>query len=212
MYCGEHGRCVGTAEGPACSCDNGFVAQRFNDLDNLQSVTCVPETPPVDLRAGGDQLPDGCAGQSCAAGTCIDRNGVPVCECPSGTAAAVGNDNAKAPHCVAITQVGVTPGAQNYTAPLGDLDVCAPPPPACGPDGWLVKRSVARKGVACEGVETDPPMSATRPTAAPTCGDGGFLGFGCGCQAPNGDPLALFGGVAAVGLLVFRRRRKSARA
>src|SRR5690606_33545606 len=77
-YCGA-GSCVVTTSGPACACDAGYVAQRFNDLDGAPSVTCVPRVPPVDLRAGGDLLPDACANASCGNGLCIDRNGVAVC-------------------------------------------------------------------------------------------------------------------------------------
>ena len=61
MYCGEGGRCVQTTAGAACACDDDKVAQRFFDLDNQASVTCVPRVPAVDLRAGGEVLPDACA-------------------------------------------------------------------------------------------------------------------------------------------------------
>ncbi|MBA3821356.1 MAG: DUF2330 domain-containing protein, partial [Deltaproteobacteria bacterium] len=81
LYCGTGGQCATTAAGPACVCGEGFVAQRFTDLDALPSVTCVPAAPPVDLRAGGHQLPDACASVSCGAGSCVDRNGVAVCAC-----------------------------------------------------------------------------------------------------------------------------------
>src|SRR5262249_18615104 len=128
MYCGPAGRCVTTDYGPACACNAGAVAQRFIDLDNQPSVTCVPATPPVDLRAGGDALPDSCAGVSCGDGQCIDRNGVPVCTCNAGTAATLGAT--LAPRCAPIVLDSGGPGADNLSAPLRQLAVCAPPPPS----------------------------------------------------------------------------------
>ena len=85
-YCGA-GQCVTTAQGAGCACQADFVAQRFTDLDGQPSVTCVPRVPPVDLRAGGQVLPDACARVSCGAGRCVDRNGVAVCACDDGAAA-----------------------------------------------------------------------------------------------------------------------------
>ncbi len=46
VYCGIGAQCVTTAGGPACSCPDGTVAQRFTDLDEKPSVACVPTVPP----------------------------------------------------------------------------------------------------------------------------------------------------------------------
>ncbi|HEY4057797.1 MAG TPA: DUF2330 domain-containing protein [Kofleriaceae bacterium] len=206
VYCGPGGRCVGTDQGPACACDGEHVAQQYTDLDNKPSIACVPTTPPVDLRAGGAQLPDACAGVSCGEGTCIDRNGVPVCECEAGTAAAAGTG--ASPTCANVTRGGTTPGAQDYSTGLHDVEVCAPAYPQCGDGGWLEKHEVAKKGVACVNVNSEPPTALTVPGPAPTCDDG-FLGCG-GCSS-NGNPVAACGGAWLVGLLLLRRRRGARR-
>src|SRR6185503_2904733 len=111
-YCGQGGTCVVTNAGAACKCDTNFVAQRFTDLDGVPSVTCVPKKPPVDLRAEGEQLPDACVGQSCGAGTCLDRNGVAVCECNAGAGAAIGGS---LPRCESIVFDTQTRGAEDYS-------------------------------------------------------------------------------------------------
>jgi hypothetical protein len=201
MYCGA-GQCVTTEAGAGCACDAGYVAQRFTDADGLPSVTCVPQTPPCDLRAGGDNLPDGCATASCGAGACIDRNGVPVCLCNSGAAAVAGN--ADAPSCAAIVKNTNSPGAQDYSEQLRDLDVCAPAPPSCGDNGWLVKGESPRPGVTCANSRPNP--SDMIPRLGESCG-----GFGCGgCAAPNAGGIgAIVGGVWIFFALVFVRRRRS---
>jgi hypothetical protein len=206
VYCGPGGRCVGTDQGPACACDSEHVAQRYTDLDNKPSIACVPTTPPVDLRAGGAQLPDACAGVSCGEGTCIDRNGVAVCECEAGTAAILGSG--PAPTCANVTRGGTTPGAQDYSEPLKDVEVCAPAYPVCAEGGWLEKHAVAKAGITCPNIASQPPTALTIPGPAPTCGDG-FLGCG-GCSS-NTNPVAAFGGVWVVGLVLLRRRRGARR-
>jgi hypothetical protein len=200
-YCGPGGRCVVTTSGPACACNVGYVAQRFTDLDAAASVTCVPRTPPVDLRANGEQLPDACANVSCGVGsTCLDRNGVAVCECGNGKGAALGSGSA--PHCDPIVFNGTTSGGEDYSDGFRDLEVCAPPPPACGEGGWLVKHASARPGVSCG--NTEPAESLTRPGPKPTCGGA----FGCGCQeTPSSAPFGMLFSVALVGFAVMRRRR-----
>lgn len=200
-YCGIGGRCVVTTAGPACACNAGYVAQRFTDLDSAASVTCVPRTPPVDLRANGEQLPDACATTTCGSGdTCVDRNGVAVCECASGKAAAPGGGTA--PFCASIVFNGTTSGGEDYSDGFRDLEVCAPPPPSCGDGGWLIKRSSPRPGVTCG--NTEPPERLTRPGPKPTC-DGPF---GCGCQQTSSSaPVGTLFSLLLVGFAVLRRRR-----
>jgi hypothetical protein len=205
IYCGS-GQCVTTAAGAACACDAGFVAQRFLDLDDQPSVTCVPRIPPVDLRAGGLALPDACAGVDCGMGACRDRNGVAVCECDGGAGAVP--TAGTTPRCEPIERLSQTPGGQDFSEPLRTLEVCAPPPPTCGENGWLVRTTPNIPGVSC-GKDYTPSARLTTPRPAPDCG---FMGCG-GCQqaAPT-TPLALFalaGGTLA--LLTFRRRSNRSR-
>ncbi|MBA3453407.1 MAG: DUF2330 domain-containing protein, partial [Deltaproteobacteria bacterium] len=203
MYCGVAGHCVTTASGAACECMPGAVAQRFLDLDGQPSVTCVPQVPTVDLRAGGAVLPDACAGVSCGTGTCQDRNGVAVCACAPGTAASAGN--LAAPRCAPIELASATRGAADFSEPLRGLAVCAPPPPTCGSGGWLENVGSTRPGVACG--NTDPPVSATRPGPLPDCG--GLLGLGCGgCQGGEA-PLPALAGAWIVAAIIARRRRRA---
>ncbi|MBA3500924.1 MAG: DUF2330 domain-containing protein [Myxococcota bacterium] len=198
LYCGA-GQCMTTAKGAACACDAGYVAQRFTDLDGKPSVTCVPQTPPCDLRAGGDVLPDACASVDCGAGVCMDRNGVGVCGCNAGAAAIAGTNNS--PRCEAITGSSETPGAQDYSDALKALDVCAPPPPSCGDTGWLVKGTSPRPGVACGNSVPDP--TSMVPKLGRSCG-------GCfGCSTDGEAPIgALVGAIWVFGALVVRRRRR----
>ncbi|HEX5059166.1 MAG TPA: DUF2330 domain-containing protein [Kofleriaceae bacterium] len=203
-YCGAGGRCGTTQFSSGCECAPGFVSQRFTDLDGQPSVTCIPETPPVDLRAGGFQLPDACAGVNCGMGSCVDRNGVATCKCNEGTVAVAGNGTV--PHCDPIQFATYTQGAQDYSEALRGLAVCAPAYPSCGEDGWLVKQKSPRPGVACGNVN-DPPPWLTTPKPQKTCG-----AFGCGgCETSGGGPLSI--GIAwVVLLLVLRPRRRRAKA
>lgn len=209
MYCGPGGRCVQTTAGAACACEDDKVAQRFFDLDNQASVTCVPRVPTVDLRAGGEVLPDACAGVSCGAGTCIDRNGVAVCDCNAGTAAIAGASSA--PRCFPVTRGGNTPGAQDYSDALRDLAVCEPAPPTCGEGGWLVKVGTNRPGVSCPGRSPDPADYLREPGPPPTC-DGFFDGC-AGCATDEGGggngPFAAIGGAWILAFVMFRRRRSA---
>ena len=195
-YCGA-GQCMATERGAGCACDAGFVAQRFSDLDGLPSVTCVPQTPPCDLRAGGDQLPDACANVDCGAGLCMDRNGVAVCACNAGAAAVAGAlDN---PRCETITSSTGTPGAQDFSEPLRALDVCAPEAPSCD-GGWVVKQTSTRPGVACGA--SKPPVTSMVPILPRTCG-------GCGCNVDGEAPISALGGAGLIFFaLVVRRRRR----
>jgi hypothetical protein len=200
VYCGA-GQCMTTEQGAGCACDAGFVAQRFNDLDGLPSVTCVPQTPPCDLRAGGDVLPDACANVDCGAGICMDRNGVAVCACNAGAAAVATNAN-ELPRCSPILASSDSPGAQDFSEPLRELDVCAPEAPSCGDDGWVVKRKSDRPGVACKGSKPSPDQFV--PKLGRSC-DGMF---GCGCNADGAPIGGLVGGAWVFLMLVMRRRRR----
>lgn len=205
MYCGVAGQCVTTASGAACACMPGSVAQRFSDLDGAPSVTCVPQVPTVDLRAGGAVLPDACAGVSCGTGTCQDRNGVAVCACAPGTAALAGT--LAAPRCEPVQIASQTRGAADFSEPLRTLDVCAAKPPTCGADGWLEKVGTTRPGVACGNV--DPPAEDTRPGPKPYCEDGLLSSFGCGGCQQGEAPLPAIAGAWIVAAMLARRRRRT---
>ncbi|MEO0323299.1 MAG: DUF2330 domain-containing protein [Myxococcota bacterium] len=166
VYCGR-GECVVTDAGTAaCACDAGFVARQFQDLDGASSVTCVPDTPPVDLEAGGVDLPTSCGGIDCGDGTCVDLNGFPSCACAAGAAASVSRFDT-APTCRAIARRTGSPGAERFTAALADLDVCAPVAPACREGGWLVPAETT--GIACARNAPDPARLVVPP--APDCND-----------------------------------------
>jgi hypothetical protein len=189
MYCGAGSECVVTERGPACACAEGTVAQQFTDLDGKPSVTCVPRMPPVDLRAGGDVLPDACASADCN-GTCIDRNGIAACACGAGMAATV---STTAPSCAAITASTQTPGAQRYTDALEALDVCAPPPPQCLEGAKYMRVDTPRLGTNCG--NANPPDDMIT--------DGELQRSGC-CQGT--PPITWFGGSLFVLAFVLRPR------
>lgn len=197
-YCGTAGQCAVTARGGGCDCGAGTVAQVFTDLDGKTSVTCVPQVPTCDLRAGGDVLPDACAGVDCGAGQCHDRNGIAVCACDAGTAAVPWT--ASTARCMTIVRTTSTPGAQDFSEPLRDLAVCAPPPPTCGENGYLVRTEGPREGVACGAV--DPTPIDQIPWNRPDCGT-----FGCGGCDGARTPLSSIAIVwLALGLVLLRRR------
>ncbi len=203
MYCGA-GECVTTETGAACACDAGQVARRFLDLDGLPSVTCIPATPPVDLGAGGLALPDACAGLSCGMGSCVDRNGAPVCECDGG-AAAVAGDTGPLPRCEPIDELTRGPGGADFSEPLRALAVCAPPPPACSEGGWHAKVTSPRVGVECG----DATPSAEQQEIPPEPNCEGVRGiYGCGCR--GGQPAGALALAWIVGFLLIRRRRRLA--
>ena len=228
VYCGA-GTCVPTDKGVGCSCDAGHVARTFTDLDGEPSVTCVPATPPVDLSKDAP-LPDACAGVLCGSGTCVDLNGFAACAC-DGTAAAVlrADENTPIPMCAPITQLGSGPGAENYTTALLDVKVCAPPPPSCGENGWLVPNpNIQRQGITCESSTPDPADMV--PLPPPDCdgtgssgtggepgGSGGSGGSGgpasadsgvASCSCRSGAPTpGWLGGLALLALATLRRRR-----
>src|SRR5262249_48957891 len=148
------------------ACELGFVAQQFTDLDARPSVTCVPQDAPCDFKAGGEPLPDACANVDCGTGNCRDRNGTAVCTCDPGSAAfaTIG----KTPRCAPYVRHTGSRGADDYSEPLRALEVCAPPPPACGANGWLEEVGSVRPGVDCG--NTQPNIMDTIPGPKPTCG------------------------------------------
>ena len=136
-YCGR-GRCVSVGSGVGCVCDPGHVARRFTDLDGEPSLTCVPETAPVDLEAGGIVVPDVCETLAAEDGQrCVNLAGFPGIRCGEGEAAALVGTGV-APTCLKAGHDSGTTGARNYTLELENLRVCAPSPPACDARfGWL---------------------------------------------------------------------------
>ena len=127
------------------------------------------------------------------------------------------------PSCSAIQQGTASPGAENFTTPIPEIDVCAPPPPQCGQWGWLVPAgNDGIHGQMC-------PMSMPAPEALqippkPTCEDlgmddppgGGLDGAddggkqgGCGCTASRDRTgvVAMIWGLAVVAGWRLRRRR-----
>ena len=175
VYCAK-GRCVATEAGVGCACDPGQVARRFTDLDGRPSITCVPQTPVVDLAAGGLQLPSACTGMPrLTGGDCIDVGGFAAAACELGSGAV--DDGGPLPSCSPIVQTDERPGGSDYAAALYELDVCYPEPPSCSSDGWLERRSdsdISRKGVDCPA--NQPHDSWLTRTAAPSCPqDGGVV-------------------------------------
>ncbi|MEM1415772.1 MAG: DUF2330 domain-containing protein [Myxococcota bacterium] len=166
VYCGR-GECVVTGgDTPGCACDEGFVARQFRDLDGEDAVTCVPETPPVDLEAGGIELPDACARVDCGEGTCVDLNGFPACACAEGNAATL-VATAAAPVCSAVVFASGSPGGDGFNAALRDLEICAPAPPACGGGGWYVPQETT--GTVCASSRPADELLIEPP--APVCTD-----------------------------------------
>lgn len=221
MYCGE-GECVATGAGPGCVCDEGFIARSFRDLDGQDSVTCVPEEAPVDFGADGLPLPDACNNVSCGMGTCVDIGGFPACACNEGLAAAL-SSSVEDLTCVPILHYTGTPGGTEYTGPMSELEVCAPPPPTCGKFGWLVDaQAVGRHGTIC--ASSVPSTEARTAPPAPTCedyypgyydgnhyvgkkGESGCSCRGAGTDAPRGPwgPLSL-ASLLAGAAVIWRRR------
>lgn len=168
VYCGD-GTCVTTTEGVGCECDAGSVARSFTDLDGLPSITCVPEEGTVDFAAGGVEIPDVCeVWGPLAGGNCRPIGGFVTAACDDGYAAVL--NGTELPDCREITASSDSPGAQHMTEAIADLDVCAPPPPSCGVEGWLVSVPVTIPGVQCG---AEPHASWFVEPPAPTCDDPG---------------------------------------
>ncbi len=166
VYCGD-GTCVATGQGVGCACNAGSVGRTFTDLDGQPSITCVPEEGTVDFSAGGVEIPDACeVWGPLAGGTCRPVGGFVTAACEDGYAAVP--NGTELPDCLEITASSDSPGAQHMTAGIADLDVCAPPPPSCGVEGWLVSVPVTIPGVQCG---AEPHASWFVEPPAPTCDD-----------------------------------------
>ncbi len=150
VYC-DFGECVITEQGAGCVCEEGFVARAFVDSDGRPSITCVPEVNTVDFSAGGLELPDACDGVSVTDGDCTDVGGFAAVACDEDRGAALGPEigGVASVICSPIERHSGGPGASNPTPALLDLEVCAPAPPSCSADGWLVETSVSIEGVLC---------------------------------------------------------------
>src|SRR5262249_3649600 len=149
--------------------------------------------------AGGDLLPDACANASCGDGTCVDRNGIAVCSCNAGTAALVGTT--LNPTCAPIAVETHTPGAENFSAKLATLDVCAPPPPICYGNTKYENIGTTRPGVDCGGANPPDDMQMSP----------GDSNSGCCQQSPQAPPIAFFSGALLVLAAILRRRGARAR-
>ncbi|MGE5184919.1 MAG: hypothetical protein ACM31C_22780, partial [Acidobacteriota bacterium] len=149
---------------------------------------------PVDLRAGGDQLPDACANVSCGAGSCIDRNGVPVCACDAGAAAGL-SAQSLAPYCAAIRRVTASPGADDFSEAYRSLQVCAPPPPSCSGDAQYELVGTNRPGVDCGNATPPPDMQWSNSS-------------GCCQETREAPPFTFAGGALLVLGVILRRRRR----
>ncbi len=210
LYCGT-GECVTTSRGAGCSCDAGSVSRVFTDLDGQRSVTCVPDQAPVDLRAGGLDLPDACAGVDCGLGACVEVGGFATCRYDAGAASTITEYPLVAP-CRSIEQRTGSVGAEDFSAEVAEVRVCAPPPPAsCGDFGWLVRReNVVNPGESCTSSQPDPDLLV--PPREPTCEDLGLpspRSSGCLCDAGGPTNVPPYGGLLLlVPVLLFLRRRR----
>jgi MYXO-CTERM domain-containing protein len=169
IYCGR-GRCVGTEAGAGCDCDAGYVARSFTDYDGEESITCVPDAPPVDLAAGGIDIPNICDTLTLESSeTCLDLSGFAGMQCGNDEAAVL-NGSGVAPGCSPITVDSETSGARDYTREYTDLAICAPAPPACDAMyGWLEETGFNQRDSveACDSSLADP--SWLEEPEKPTC-------------------------------------------
>ncbi|MBV1858437.1 MAG: DUF2330 domain-containing protein [Nannocystaceae bacterium] len=216
MYCGEGSCVVGTSGKAGCDCNEGFVAKSFTDYDGAKSVTCVPEVGTVDLGLTTD-LPDVCDGYDCGPGDCVALGGFPTCDCGTGDSAVI-DDTLGAVTCEGDTQAIGDAGARNYTGPLQDLEVCAPPPPTCGDSGWLIDADRdGIHGVMC--VSSTPAAERFEIPDPPTCeevygetatavDDDDQAGSGGGCSS-TGSAGGIGSGLLSLLLFgTFRLRRR----
>jgi MYXO-CTERM domain-containing protein len=186
-YC-DWGECVITDQGAGCRCDEGFLARVFSDSDGQLSLTCVPETPRVDFAAGGIELDSSCSYDPAGDGECFDLGGFPAVACPSDEGAVIGVPSSRGPtiaSCSDIVSHTSTQGATNYSSALGDLDVCAPPPPNCPSNAWLEELQMQNPGVEC-GDSPDPSWFVQPPK--PECPEPSAAAPGTPSAAASGSP------------------------
>ncbi len=218
MYCGEGACVVGHSGEAGCDCNDGFVAKSFTDYDGQPSITCVPEVGPVDLGLT-TELPDVCAGYDCGSGTCVAVGGFPTCDCADGDAATF-DQTLGTVICLGDSEPVGDPGANNYTGPLQDLEVCAPPPPSCGEFGWLVEADhEGIHGVMCE--SSTPSAEQLEIPEPPTCediygetatavgedDDADGSGGGCSSTGSAGGLGSAFLSLLLLGTFRLRRRK-----
>ncbi len=207
VYCGT-GSCVITESGAACECGQDMTARRFIDLDGQGSVTCVPDVAPVDLAAGGIELPDVCANVNCGAGSCLDVGGFPTCRCDPGYAGAQAGLEA-APRCEAILAYSNSSGAEDFTKALVTLPVCAPRPPSCGQYGWLTESANFTGTAGFECTYSTPSADEQEEVAPPTCAQRGLREESSGCSTESTSGLTGLGFLGLVLLFSLRRRRRN---
>lgn len=215
-YCGQ-GECGTTLEGAGCMCDENYTARMYTELDGRAAVTCVPKAHPVDLQID-PMLVDVCGDIDCGAGSCVEIGGFPTCECDAGAVAIVDETDNELRCYPNATSVGDA-GAMPYSTPMRDLEVCAPAPPSCGAEGWLVENDWAENhGVLCESSMPNPEDFEIPP--APSCDEAGGESTGephdagiddgkggCACSSDDAPaPLGL--GALMLGWLGFMRRRR----
>ncbi|MFT6396981.1 MAG: hypothetical protein ACJAYU_001725 [Bradymonadia bacterium] len=159
VYC-DAGTCAVSDGAAGCVCDEGFVGRTFRDLDGAFSVTCVPETPPVDFSAGGLVLKSACEDEG---ESCVDVGGFLARRCAEGEVAVA----QLGPVCLPITdEVDAGPGGfDSHTDLLVDVEICIPAPATdCGEFGWLeYVEPRSQFAVMCEQSNPDPALLEIPP-------------------------------------------------
>ncbi len=183
IYCGA-GECVGTHLGAGCVCDAGYVVRRFTDLDGADSITCVPDIGTVDFGLGLDvALPDACADQTVAGGDCWEVGGFPASDC--GDKAGVLSGSGELARCEDVVTPSDSPGAEDFSDSLTELEVCWPAVPTCGESGWLEDSpNIWTTGTDCGAPA--PAASLMVPPPGPDC-DGDGEPDDAGGDADTGD-------------------------
>ncbi len=169
VYCGR-GLCSATAIGVGCACDAGYVARVYTDLDGEPSVTCVRDEAPVDLSAGGLDIPDICGTLSALQSTeCVNLAGFAGMRCETDQAAVL-TASGTVPSCAEVTHESGRSGAFDYSAEYSSISICAPRPPTCDARfGWLEETHATQRASVetCESSMADPSWLVVPPL--PTC-------------------------------------------
>ena len=108
-YCGPGAQCASTEFGDACLCPDGWTARQIvspgaEGAAGMPTVTC--QNNAHDLFSTEDLGVEGsaCTADLCgAAGTCVELNGFPTCQCDEGYAAVAWSGD-PAPRCRAILE------------------------------------------------------------------------------------------------------------